>query len=94
MNDKLKPPVIATAVGTTAAALMDVAVCLGSIANLTPATQSTQMPLIAVFIFAAVMLIALALLQWVLYFRSFVDFRIDQSRQDRQSSNSQERPAG
>ena len=87
MNDKLKPPTIVTAVCTTAAALLDLAVCLGSIANLSPATQSTQMPLIAVFILIALGLIALAVLQWVLYFRAFVDFRIDQLRQESSSKD-------
>ena len=87
MNDKRKPPTIATAVYSTAAALLGLAVCLGSIANLSPATQSTQMPLIAVLIFSELMLIALAVLQWVLYFRGYVDFRIDQLRQESSSKD-------
>ena len=87
MNDKRKPPTIATAVYSTAAALLGLAVCLGSIANLSPATQSTQMPLIAVFILIALGLIALAVLQWVLYFRAYVDFRIDLLRQESSSKD-------
>ena len=93
MNDKRKPPTIATAVYSTAAALLGLAVCLGSIANLSPATQSTQMPLIAVLIFSELMLIALAVLQWVLYFRGYVDFRIDQLRQEQQGCVSPPPPA-
>ncbi len=84
-----KPPLIATAVGTTGAALLDLAVGLLSIANLSPATQSTQMPIIAIFVLISLGLIALAVLQWVLYFRAYVDFRIDQLRQQQQSSVTQ-----
>ena len=89
MNDKPKLPPIKTAVCTTGAALLGLAVCLGSIANLSPATQSTQMPIIAVLIFSALGAIALAVAQWVLYFRGYVDFRIDQLRQEQQTSVSQ-----
>ena len=87
MNEKRKPPPIATAVGTTGAALLDLAVCLGSIANLSPATQSAQMPLIAVLIFSELMLIALAVFQWVHYLRAYVDFRIEQLRQESSSKD-------
>ncbi|MBC8114374.1 MAG: hypothetical protein H7062_08360 [Candidatus Saccharimonas sp.] len=93
MNDKRQSPAIATAVYTTGAALLDLAVCLGSIANLSPATQSTQMPLITVLIFSELMLIALAVFQWVHYFRGYLDFRIDQLRQEQQSIVSQPPPA-
>jgi len=46
-----------------------------------PATQSAKLPFIAVLIVAAVGMICLAVWQWVLYFRGYVDFRIDQLRQ-------------
>ena len=81
MNDNLKLPAMTTAVYSTAAALIDLAVCLLAIANLSPATQSTQMPLIAGLVGFAMLLIALAAVQWVAYFRAYVDFRIDQVRQ-------------
>ena len=84
MNADRKIPSIATAACTTVVALLILAVCFVSIANLSPATQSTQKPLIAVFIFVVVGMIGLAVLQWVLYFRGYVDFRIDQLRQERQ----------
>ena len=45
------------------------------------------MPLIAVFILIALGLISLAVLQWVLYFRAYVDFRVDQLRQENSSKD-------
>lgn len=82
MNAEVVSPSLKPAVGVTAAALIDLAVCLLSIANLTPATQSTQMPLIAVLIFTDLILIALTVFQWVAYLQKYVDFRADQLRQD------------
>jgi hypothetical protein len=43
--------------------------------------------LVLISIVANVGLIALAVLQWVLYFRAYVDFRIDQLRQESSSKN-------
>jgi hypothetical protein len=45
--------------------------------------------LVLIAILVSPMLIALAVLQWVLYFRAYVDFRIDQLRQEQPSSVSQ-----
>jgi hypothetical protein len=81
VNVQSVSPSVVPAVGATAAALLDLAVCLLAIANLTSATQSTQMPLIAVLIFSDLFLIALAVLQWVIYLRAYVDFRIEQPRE-------------
>ena len=90
MNVDRKMPSIAAAACTTVGGLMFLAVCLGSIASLSPATQSTQMPLIAVFILVALGFIGLAVLQWVLYFRGYVDFRIDQLRQTQNGARDQD----
>lgn len=49
--------------------------------------------LIVVSILVNVLLIALAVLQWVVYLRAFVDFRIDQLRQEQQSRVSPPPPA-
>ncbi len=89
MNVDRKMPTIATAACTTVAALLALFGCLVSIANLPP----DLMPLIAGFILAALVMIGLAVLQWVLYFRGYVDFRIDQLRQEQQETASKTVPA-
>ena len=77
MNDKRKPPTIATAVCTTGVALCSLAGCFAAVKS---AAAADVLVLIAILV--SPMLIALAVLQWVLYFRGYVDFRIDQLRQE------------
>ena len=81
MNPECKLPTITTARGTTVAALLILASCFGSIANQMPAIQSSKIPFIAVLIVAAMGMTGLAVWQWVLCFRGYVDFRINQLRQ-------------
>ncbi len=75
MNEKPKPPTIVTAVCSTVMGLLALAGCLFMMKSGGPDF------LVLIFIFADVMLIALAVLQWVVYFRAYVDFRIEQLRQ-------------
>lgn len=92
MNSDQKSPPIIPAVGVTIAALLDLGAGLLSIANLTPASQTTQMPITAGLICSILALIGLGVLQWVVYFRGYVDFRIDQLRQEQHRSVSHPQP--
>ena len=83
MNDKSNPPTIVTAVCSTVMGLLALAGCLIMMKSGGPDL------LVLISILANVILIALAVLQWVVYFHAYVDFRIDQLRQEQQSSVSQ-----
>lgn len=76
MNDKPKSPTIVTAVCSTVMALLALAGCLFLMKSGGPDL------LVLISILANVMLIGLAVLQWVVYFRAYVDFRIEQLRQE------------
>ena len=76
MNDKPKPPTIVTAVCSTAMGLFALAGCLFMMKSGGPDF------LVLISILANVVLIALAVLQWVVYFRAYVDFRIEQLSQE------------
>lgn len=87
MNDKRQPPTIFTAVCSTFMGMFALAGCFFMVKSDGPDF------LVITSILLNVGLIALAVLQWVLYFRAYVDFRIDQLRQEQQSSVSQPQPA-
>ena len=87
MSVNCKPPSIRTAVSTTFVGLFALAGCFGMVK-----AAGTPDVLALTFILANVALIGLAVLQWVLYFRGYVDFRIDQLRQEQHSSVSQPQP--
>lgn len=87
MNEKPKPPTIVTAVCSTVMGLFALAGCLFAMKSGGPDF------LVLGSIVANVGLIGLAVLQWVLYFQAYVDFRIDQLRQERQSTALQPPPA-
>ena len=76
MNDKRKPPIIAIPILVTATALLDLAPCL----NRSSTARVSLIPILLELI-----LIACAVFQWVYYLRAYVDFRIDQLRQEQQS---------
>jgi len=86
MNDTHKPPTIITAVSSTLMGLFALAGCLFMMKSGGPDF------LVLTSILVNVMLIGLAVLQWVVYFRAYVDFRIDQLRQEQQSIASETRP--
>ena len=81
MNDKLKPPTIVTAVCSTVMGLFALAGCLFMMKSGGPDF------LVFISILANVMLAGLAVLQWVVYFRAYVDFRIEQLRQESSSKD-------
>ena len=81
MNDKPNPPTIVTAVCSTAMGLFALAGCLIMMKSGGPDL------LVFISIVANVGLIGLAVLQWVLYFRAYVDFRIDQLRRESSSND-------
>lgn len=82
MNDKLnKPPTIVTAVCSTVMGLFALAGCLFMMNSGGPDF------LVFISILANVMLAGLAVLQWVVYFRAYVDFRIEQLRQESSSKD-------
>lgn len=81
MNDKLKPPTIVTAVCSTVMGLFALAGCRFMMKSGGPDF------LVLISILANVMLVGLAVLQWVLYFRAYVDFRIEQLRQESSSND-------
>lgn len=72
MNEKPKPPTIVTAVCSTVMGLFALAGCLCMMKSGGPDF------LVLISIVANVGLIALAVLQCVVYFRAYVDFRFDQ----------------
>lgn len=82
MNDKRKPPTIATAVCSTGVALFSLAGCFAAVKSAGVADVLVLVPILV-----SPMLIALAVLQWVLYFRAYVDFRVDQLRQENSSKD-------
>lgn len=81
MNDKRKPPTIITAVCFTIMGLFALAGCFVMVKSGGPDF------LVITFILLNLGLIALAVLGWVFYFRAYVDFRIDQLRQEQQGSS-------
>ena len=81
MNDKRKPPTIFTANCSTVMGMFALAGCLLMVKSDVPDF------LVITSIFLNVGLIALAVLQWVLYFRAYIDFRIDQLRQESSSKD-------
>ena len=81
MNDKPKPPTILTAVCSTVMGLFALAGCLFMMKSSGPDV------LVFISIVVNVVLIGLAVLQWVVYFRAYVDFRIDQLRQESSSKD-------
>ena len=81
MSVNYKPPSIRTAVCTTFVGLFALAGCFGMVK-----AAGTPDVLALTFILANVALIGLAVLQWVLYFRGYVDFRIEQLRREQQSN--------
>lgn len=81
MNDKPKPPTIVTAVCSTVVGLCALAGCFFTVKSNGPDF------LFLISILANVMLISLAVLQWVVYFRAYVDFRVDQVRQENSSKD-------
>ena len=87
MIDNHKPPPILTAVCSTVMGLFALAGCLFMMKSGGPDF------LVFTFILANVALIGLAVLQWVLYFRGYVDFRIEQLRREQQSNVSSPPPA-
>jgi hypothetical protein len=93
MSPECKLPTITTARGTTVAALLILASCFGSIANQMPAIQSSKIPFIAVLIVAAMGMTGLAVWQWVLYFREYLDFRINPLRQTQPEITSSSSPS-
>ena len=76
MNDKPRSPTIVTAVCSTVMGLFALAGCLFMMKSGGPDL------LVVISIVVNVGLIALAVLQWVLYFRAYVDFRIEHFRQE------------
>ena len=88
MNCKRKPPSILVAVCATGVALLNLVSCFCMV-------KSVGAPnvLVITFILLSLGLNALAVLQWVLYFRAYVDFQIDQLRQEQQSLVLQPPPA-
>jgi len=90
--DREIPSIVAPAL-VTATALLIRAACLVSIANLSPASQSTLMPPIVAYILITAAIAGIAVAGWVRYFRAYVDFRIDQLRQERQELASKTVPA-
>ena len=81
MNDKPKPPTILTAVCSTVMGLFALA------GGLFMMKSSGPDVLVFISIVVNVVLIGLAVLQWVVYFRAYVDFRIDQLRQESSSKD-------
>ena len=81
MNNKPKPPTILTAVCSTVMGLFALAGCLFMMKSSGPDV------LVFISIVVNVVLIGLAVLQWVVYFRAYVDFRIDQLRQESSSKD-------
>lgn len=86
MNDTHKPPTSITAVCSTVMGLFALAGCLFMMKSGGP----DFLVLISIVVNAG--LIALAVLQWVLYLRAYVDFRIEQLLQEQQSIASETRP--
>ncbi len=82
MNEKRNPPPIATAVCTSGVALCSSASCFAAVKS---AGAGDFLVLISILV--SPMMIALAVLQWVLYFRGYVDFQIDQLRQESSSND-------
>ena len=81
MTDNHKPPTIVTAVSSTVMGLFALAGCLVVL-------KSDGLDfLVLISILVNVLLIGLAVLQWVVYFRAYVDFRIDQLRQESSSKD-------
>ena len=87
MSDNHNPPTIVTAVCSTAMGLFALAGCFFNGKSGGPDFLALA------FILANVVLIGLAVLQWVLYFRGYVDFRIEQLRHEQRSSVSQQPPS-
>ena len=81
MTDNHKPPTIVTAVCSTVMGLFALAGCFFIIKSGGPDV------LVFISIVVNVLLIGLAVLQWVVYFRAYVDFRIDQLRQESSSKD-------
>ena len=81
MNEIQKPPTIGTAVSSTVMGLFALAGCLVVLKSDGPDF------LVLISILVNVLLIGLAVLQWVVYFRAYVDFRIDQLRQESSSKD-------
>ena len=81
MNEKPKPPTIVAAVCSTVTGLLAWAGCLCMMKSGGPDF------LVLISILANVGLIALAVLQWVIYFRAYVDFQVDQLRQESSSKD-------
>jgi hypothetical protein len=75
MTETKKPLSIAAANKATALALVDFAACLFMVRGTSPSS-----PLLAliVMVLAEVLLIALAVREWVLYFRLYVDRQIEE----------------
>lgn len=78
MDGAHKSPNVLAPVGATAVALLDLAACLFAIA-----ANSRN---VDAFIWTEILLIVLAITQWVLYFRAYIDFRIDQALHDMTTS--------
>jgi hypothetical protein len=81
MNDRLKPPTIVIAVCSSVMGLFALAGCLFMMKSGGPDF------LALISIVANVGLIGLAVLRWVLYFLAYVDFRIEQLRQESSSND-------
>ena len=79
MSDKCSSPTIVAAVCSTVTGLLALAGCLCMMKS------GGADFLVFISILANVGLIALAVLQWVIYFRAYVDYRIDQLRREQQS---------
>ncbi len=72
-----KSPNILVPAAATAVALLNFVVCLG---------MPQDSPAHYGMVWSEVGLITLAVVQWVLYFRQYIDFRIDQALQDQKVS--------
>lgn len=72
MTGARKPPNIFVPAAATVVALLDLVVCL-SMPEDSPSRYG--------MVWSEVGLIVLAIIQWVLYFRLYIDFRIDQTMQ-------------
>lgn len=72
-----KSPSVLVPAGATVVALLDLVVCLGM-----PQDSPSHFGMV----WSEVGLITLAIIQWVLYFRRYIDFRIDQAIQNQNST--------
>lgn len=78
MGGTRKSPNLLIPVCASGVALLDLGACLMTIAANSQFAEG--------FIWTELLLIVLAITQWVLYFRAYIDFRIDQALLDKNAS--------